>query len=268
MRFLILLLLVPFVQASSCFGGKQRLHEARKGAVRFETKTLQKKLGNCQSPKGACTQVDLIYPLLAEGPADLKRAINDTILAVLIQHFIFENPTATLTQQALERMAENFLLEWQAEKSQHGTHEDFPGWEVTVTGEVGLQTGKVAVVSLGTYSYAGGAHPNSYITIFNFDLRNGSALRWEDIVSDTDAVKRLAERAFKAARNLPPNADLLEEGYFWGEEFELPQNFELLEEGIYFWYNPYEVAAWSQGPTDFLLTYRELGGVIKKDVIF
>ena len=231
-------------------------------------KTLQKKLGGCESPEGACTQIDLIYPLVAEGILDVKKAINDTIFKVLIQNFTFESYPGELSQEQLERHADSFLLEWQGEKSLESEPNSFPGWEVTVTGEVGLHTPKVAVVSLGTYSYAGGAHPNSYVTIFNFNLKNGHLLGWQDVVTDLNGLKKLAEKAFKSARDLPPDADLIEEGYFWGESFALPQNFELQEEGIYFWYNPYEAASYSQGPTDFVLTYEELGGLVRKDSIF
>ncbi len=268
MRFVIILLIVPFLYASSCSKGKNRLQSEKGKKVRFEIKTLQKKLGDCEAPDGACTQIDLIYPLVTEGVPAVKAAVNDTIFKTLIQNFTFETYTGELSQAQLERIADGFLLEWQAEKSLESEPNAYPGWEVTVTGEVGLHTSKVAVISLGTYSYAGGAHPNSYVTIFNFSLKNGRTLGWQDIVTDLEGLKKLAEKAFKAARDLTPDADLSEEGYFWGETFALPQNFELKEEGIYFWYNPYEAAAYSQGPTDFLLTYKELGELVRKDSIF
>lgn len=268
MRLLVVLLLVPFLHVSSCRSGKHRLESEMGKKVRFEIKTLQKKSGKCEAPGGSCTQIDLIYPLVIEGKDKVKKAINDTITKVLIQNFNFEAYTGELSQPQLERMADSFLLEWQAEKSNAPERDDFPGWEVTVTGEVGLHTPKVAVISLGTYSYAGGAHPNSYVSIYNFDLQTGKTLDWEDLVTDLEKLKKKAEKAFKSARDLPPDADLIEEGYFWGEAFALPQNFELKEEGIYFWYNPYEAASYSQGPTDFLLTYQELGVLVRKEVIF
>ncbi len=268
MRLLIVLILLPFLYASSCKSGKHRLESEKGKKVRFEIKTLQKKLGDCDTPEGACTQIDLVYPLVKDGVPMVKKAINDTIFKVLIQNFNFETYEGELSQQQLERSADGFLLDWQAEKSLETEPNSFPGWEVSITGEVGLHTAKVAVISLGTYSYAGGAHPNSYMTIYNFNLSNGQTLSWQDVVTDLDAVKEMAEAAFKSARDLPAKADLIEEGYFWGESFQLPQNFELQEEGIYFWYNPYEAASYSQGPTDFMLTYKELGGFVRKEVIF
>jgi Protein of unknown function (DUF3298) len=48
----------------------------------------------------------------------------------------------------------------------------------------------------------------------------------------------------------------------------LPKNFELQEEGIYFWYNPFEAAAYALGPTDFTISYSELGKLVKKEVLF
>lgn len=236
--------------------------------IRFEMMTLQKKVGDCSSPGDVCSQVDMVYPLAVEGVPLVKKAVNDTLLKTLIQNFVFEEYTGELSQEQLDAKSDQFLLEWQTESGNQEDAAAMPGWEVNVTGEVGLHTPKVAAVSIGTYSYAGGAHPNSYITIFNFDLQNGRVLDWADVVTDIGAVKKLAEKKFKTARELPAKADLQEEGYFWGEPFALPLNFELQEEGIYCWYNPYEAASYSEGPTDFLLTFEELGKLVKKEVIF
>lgn len=268
MRYLILLFLMPFLLASSCRGSKHSLQSEKGKKVRFEIKNLQKKKGDCESPNNACTQVDLTFPIVTEGVQQVKQAINDTIYKVLIQSVMFENYEGEHTNDELEKQTDNFINEWQKERNLENGSADVPGWEVTVSGEVGLHTPKVAVITLGNYSYVGGAHPNSYLSIYNFDLEDGSILRWEDVVTDLEAVKALAADAFREARQLPKDTDLTEAGYFWGEPFALPQNFELQEEGIFFWYNPYEAASYAEGPTDFIITYDKLKDLVRKNRIF
>lgn len=268
MRYLILMFLMPFLLASSCRGSKHSLQSEKGKKVNFEVKTLQKKQGHCESPQSTCTQVDMTYPIVTAGVPQVKTAINDTIYKVLIQSVMFENYEGEHTEAELEKQTDNFLAEWLKEQSSANNAYEVPGWEVTISGEVGLHTPKVAVITLGNYSYVGGAHPNSYLTIFNFNLEDGSILHWEDLVTDLEAVKVLAANAFKEARQLPESADLTEEGYFWGDPFALPQNFELQEEGIFFWYNPYEAASYAEGPTDFMLTYEQLGDLVRKNKIF
>ncbi len=252
------MILLPIFLFAACNKGNQ---------LSFEMKSVQKQAGNCKKKDAPCARVDLKFPIVKKGKQELKKSINDTIIATLIQNFVFEEMQGEPTQERLASVADTFLAEWKK-----STEEDAEfatsGWEVSVEGEVGMQTEKMVSVSLSTYSYAGGAHPNSYVTIYNFSLKTGKPLKWKDLVTDMKDLKKLAEKKFKAARELPANADLGEEGFFWDEEFSLPSNFELQKDGIYFWYNSYEAAAFAAGPTEFLVTYEELGKLIRREMIF
>ncbi|MBI1225504.1 MAG: DUF4163 domain-containing protein [Bacteroidetes bacterium] len=236
--------------------------------VRFEIKNFQEKLGDCDEVEGDCAQVDMVYPIVNDGVPGVRQAINDSIYSFLIQSLVFEGYEGSFSEESLGVAASNFLQEWQAANKAEPDDESNAGWEVSVTGEVGLHTSKVVSITMGSYSYAGGAHPNSYVSVLNFDLKSGKTLSWDDFITDQKAFEKLAEKAFKKARELPSNADLVEEGFFWGEHFELPSNFELQQDGIYFWYNPFEVAAYAVGPTDFTISYADLGKLVNKDRIF
>lgn len=259
-------LILPLIFEAGCH--KKRSLQSQAGLkVKFEVKSIQKTLGDCGAADSECAQVDMTFPFVKDGVPHLMDAINDSLYKVLIQNLVFETFDGLPNEASLLAVADSFLLEWQR-ASQAGEGGVAGGWELTVTGEVGLHTPKVAVVSLGTYSYAGGAHPSSYTVFFNFDLKTGRALTWPDLVSDTSALAVIAEKKFKQARELPSDADLILEGFFWEGKFTLPKNFELQEEGIYFWYNPYEAASYAQGPTDFLITYEELGSLFRKNQVF
>ncbi len=266
---LAILFIIPAFLFGSCKGAKKHRLQSEKGLkVRFEIKNFQDKLGNCDKQDGDCAQIDMVYPIVTEGVSAVQTAINDSIYSFLIQNLVFEEFSGQFSEANLKKAAKSFLHEWQSAHATEPDNSSNSGWEVSVTGEVGLHTPKVASISLGSYSYAGGAHPNSFVSVLNFNLKTGKTLAWQDFITNLPALKKLAEKEFRKARELPEKADLVEEGFFWGESFELPKNFELQEEGIYFWYNPFEAAAYALGPTDFTISYKDLGKLVKKETIF
>ena len=266
---LTLFLVIPLLLLTSCHRGKQPKLRSEKGLkVRFEIKNFQEKMGDCDKQDGDCAQVDMVYPIVVEGVPEVQQAINDSIYGFLIQTLVFEGFKGKYSKENLKEAAQSFLNEWRTANNSEPENSSNTGWEVSVTGEVGLHTPKVVSITMGSYSYAGGAHPNSFVSILNFDLKTGKSLTWKDLFTDMQALEKLVEKEFKKARELPKNADLLEEGFFWGERFQLPTNFELQEEGVYFWYNPFEAAAYALGPTDFTISYQDLGKLVKKERIF
>lgn len=261
--------IIPALFLLGCHRSKQPKLQSEKGLkVKFEVKNFQEKLGDCEKQEGDCAQVDMVYPIVVDGVPEVQQAINDSIYGFLIRSLVFEGFEGAFSEKNLNEAAKSFLTEWKSANKEDPENSANSGWEVSVTGEVGLHTPKVASMTMGSYSYAGGAHPNSYVSIFNFNLKTGRTLTWRDFITDQKGLEKLAEKEFRKARELSKDADLVEEGFFWGEKFELPVNFELQEEGIYFWYNPFEVAAYALGPTDFLIGYDELGKLVNKDKIF
>ena len=101
-----------------------------------------------------------------------------------------------------------------------------------------------------------------------YEIPNLTAATKSRRLNDRQALEKLAEKEFRKARELTQGTDLTDAGFFWGEKFKLPFNFELQKEGIYFWYNPFEVAAYALGPTDFVISYSDLGKLLNRDVIF
>ncbi len=268
MRYYLLIIILLIVSAG-CSGSKKRKLESEKGLkVQFGIKNFQMKLGDCDKADGDCAQVDMVYPIVEAGVPMVKQAINDSIYSFLIQSLLFEGFSGEFSEKNLNAAANSFLNEWQTANSTEPDNAANSGWEVSVTGEVGLHTPKVVSITMGAYSYAGGAHPNSFVSVLNFDLKTGKSLTWPVFITDQVAFEKMVEKEFKKARDFPQNADLTDEGFFWGEKFELPANFELQKEGIYFWYNPFEVAAYALGPTDFTISYDDLGKLVRKDRIF
>ncbi|MBK9017074.1 MAG: DUF4163 domain-containing protein [Saprospiraceae bacterium] len=173
---------------------------------------------------------------------EVQQAINDSIYGFLIQTLVFEGFKGKYSKENLKEAAQSFLNEWRTANNTEPDNSSNTGWEVSVTGEVGLHTPKVVSITMGSYSYAGGAHPNSFVSIFNFDLKTGKTLTWKDLFTDMHAWKNWWKRNSKKPESFQ-KMQTWSRRFLWGEHFQSPTNFELQEEGVYFWYNPFEAAA-------------------------
>ncbi|HKY62130.1 MAG TPA: RsiV family protein, partial [bacterium] len=73
-----------------------------------------------------------------------------------------------------------------------------------------------------------------------------------------EPIQALGEKAFRRARDLPAETDLNDAGFTFENGFRLNENFAAGPEGLIFYFNPYEVASYADGPTELLIPYSEL----------
>ncbi|MDX1943653.1 MAG: DUF3298 and DUF4163 domain-containing protein [Saprospiraceae bacterium] len=216
----------------------------------------------CKTDTIRCAKVSLTYPMATQGSAEAMKAVNDSIMSYLVQSVGIFEESPDAAPNDLEKAAAGFI----------GGYETFlkdgpeyvTPWVIDTDGKVLYQSPKYVSIEISTYSYAGGAHPNGYSMLLNFDAATGAKLEPIQMVSDTTRLKQLAEAKFREARELAPTADWNEEGFFWGEGFFFPANIAITDKGLYFVYNAYEAAAYVLGPTDFTITYEELKGIWKE----
>lgn len=133
-------------------------------------------------------------------------------------------------------------------------------WAVDADYKILLNDGAHLTAQINSYAYAGGAHGLGGSQVASFDTRTGKQLGWEDLIADQNALRELAEKAFRKER-----ADAFAEGFEFDETFafKLPQNFGLTEQGILFSYNSYEVGPYAIGATEFVIPFEELGSLAK-----
>lgn len=147
---------------------------------------------------------------------------------------------------------------------------DAPGcWEVGLTGDTVMVTPKVMMYQLDHYAFTGGAHPNSFRSYHFFDQKTGKERDGREFIKDSVALLKKVEVAFRKQEKLGPDTDLEEAGYFLlDHRFFVPANYTFTPEGVFFYYNPYEIAAYARGAIQFTIPYSELEGVVKSDMIF
>jgi hypothetical protein len=215
------------------------------------------------------TSIAINYPKLSGGNEAVMNKINTQIeQMVKDQMFSMDDTVQTTKTGSIETLAQGFLKEFEDFTKEN---EDMPsmGWDYDGGGDTLLISPKVISIYYQAYSFTGGAHGNSNITYLNFNAQTGDLLKLTDIVSDTTALKKLAELKFEKTQKVfakDNDFEFNKSDYFWENPFFLPANIAITKTGLLFMYNPYEAAAYAMGPISFDLTWQELGAVAKKEI--
>lgn len=117
------------------------------------------------------------------------------------------------------------------------------------------------------YTFFGGAHPNTVTVYENINLADGKTIKLSDlfIPGFEEKLNVIAEKSFRKVREIKPDENLEEAGYWFEKgKFKLNNNFVITKKGLKFLFNPYEVAAYALGETEFLIEYSQLKEIIKK----
>jgi hypothetical protein len=120
----------------------------------------------------------------------------------------------------------------------------------------------LAILELTNYYFMGGAHGNYGTLYYNFDIRNGQVIEYENFVKDTTAFKAITQEQLTQYISNEPvyqENDLSINDLFWGDDFYLPANFKLAKDSIAFIYNPYEAAPYVIGQIEFKVPYSAYG---------
>lgn len=215
----------------------------------FTIQTMIKRSESCATDSTTCASVDLSVPY-ATGPAAAD-PINARITGALIEALGVDEVQSTgLEEAAMQFVAsyDSFLVEMKADGQQF-----IASWAFETEGQILHRDSQYICVELPFYTYTGGAHPNSFTSLLNFDAKTGMEINILDLIKDTTAFKIKAEAEFRAARGFGEDVDLQDEGFFWGKPFFLPANIGIVENGLYLVYDPYEAAPYAAGPTSFVV---------------
>jgi Deacetylase PdaC/Protein of unknown function (DUF3298) len=260
-RILIIMTLVAVIFAACMNNQPASSPVAVSVALAWRTMKMKQKI--CVSPKDTnrCAEINLSIPQ-AEDAANAAAAtsMNDTLkkYAILSMSISDKEPASDI-----EKASENFMAEY--ERFAKENKDASMGFSVDIDGKSLFTSSKITSVELTNYTFAGGAHPNHATNLFTFDRKTGKTIGAKDLFTDAAIVAKLLEKPFCELKKdekgvVPAMKDLLLEG-----KFGLPANIAVVKEGVRFYYNPYEYTAYAVGDFDLLLTWAQLGGLIKKE---
>jgi hypothetical protein len=206
-----------------------------------------------------CAEVSLSYPSVKTGNDALKKAVEDWSMQFITGTL---NPAISTEDGPVSMPIDSAMQAFfQFHKEATVDMPEGPGYfTVEVIDTVLLNDGKRLTLKLDSYSYMGGAHPNSYSNVATFDVATGSIVKLENLVTDLNKLESLALAKFKVEK-----ADAFAEGFEFTPDwpFALAANTGVTDIGIYFCYNPYEVTPYALGYTEFVLTFEELKDILK-----
>ncbi|MDO4315676.1 MAG: DUF3298 domain-containing protein [Oscillospiraceae bacterium] len=125
------------------------------------------------------------------------------------------------------------------------------------------QTERMVSVSGLYYSYTGGAHPNTYLMGWNFDLDAGTFFEPELLAEDSAMQEAVAAELVRQARARAAENSLAPEEFFWSDYETIIADWgsyavSFDETGMRVAFSPYELAAYAAGAQEFQLSYEWL----------
>lgn len=122
------------------------------------------------------------------------------------------------------------------------------------------QTERMVSVSGLYYSYTGGAHPNTYLMGWNFDLETGTFFEPELLGGDSAIQETVGAELVRQARERAAENGLPPEEFFWPDYETIIADWgsyavSFDESGMRVAFSPYELAAYAAGTQEFQLSY-------------
>ncbi len=200
-----------------------------------------------------CTHVLIEYPVFTEEEMKPANSFINHRIADMVGYGDAESDSLVDLHKAAQRIIDDYA----------GFKKDFPDspqvWNFRSMTDVIYEKDDLACLKMLTESYMGGAHGSLTVSYLTFNTKTGRYVHLLSTLQDTAKFIKLAEQKFRKRRNLSPDADLEEAGFWFPDnKFTLPANIGISNNGYLLHYNPYEVAPYSMGPTDIVIGFDEL----------
>lgn len=241
------------------------LGQEHPGSIQYQMVHFTRTYPGC-GPRGReqCLSVQVDYPAIVSAPtAAVQSLINTTIQQRLFQA---EDGTPGPTSgDALAVELEQGYRDLQRRFPEYRTP-----WFDHRNAAVLLNNAAIFSVQMRTDQFTGGAHPNSYRVYLNFRPQTGEVLDLNAVLKQGAMAQlvAIAEKHFREARKLAPDADLQKAGFeFKDNRFALTENFGLTPDGMVLYYNNYDIAAYYFGPTEVKMPYPEIRDLLKLEFL-
>ena len=241
----------------------QKASEVVSNGIHFNNATLQKSSSGCATQSNDCAKVMVEYPVMVSGDSIVRTKVNALTKQKVIESLaVFSDHHQKLVVNIDSAMAE--FIELYEDYITDSNFFTIP-WELKIRGQVVHQSEELVCLRLDNSSYTGGAHPNNYTTLLNFNTQTGHLIQLKDVVKDVEEFKNIAEEILlgKKKPKEPSDEPIIE--LTSDSFFTLPENFAIQEDGILLYYNPYEASDYANGAISFLISYDELKAILSKE---
>ncbi len=226
-----------------------------------ETQSVNREFGNCETDTSrTCTTVAFLYQTVADTTrTEAVEKINKEVEATIMEILGYDS----MQIQSLAGVADTFIDDY---RNLANSFPDAFGWQLNVSGEVLRNDSAFVVIRIQTEAYTGGAHGNYNLEFLNFDPITGDKITLDDIFKPgyEETLNKISLDTFREIRDLGPNDDPASSGFsFEGDRYFNPDNFAVLKDEILFYFNHYEIAPYSAGPTTIDIPLVELAEILR-----
>jgi len=189
----------------------------------------------------------LVLQKFADRP--VKAGDPDRVLLGMQQVF-FENYIST--NEAIYNQIKGASFNWQSIKSMN----------------ILLNGNGLLSFYIESYAFTGGAHGMQTRDYITNSLETGRVISLGEIFEGDyeTALTAILTSKIKAVSNISQEQKLSASGFFV-DEIKPSPNFYITRNGIGFYYNHYEIAPYSNGPTDLFLPFGEIKKLLKPDSV-
>ncbi len=219
------------------------------------------------------------YKTLKKESKALITTDKDTIVSTIeLKYPVFKNPV-------WNEQVTQLILNSETEKSNYATYdeylnafinasleanaeeEEYPrSWSQDITVRVEPQFTGTQTLSLSFFSdsYTGGVHPNTSLIYVNYDIFSRKIIKLSDFINPIMMARLTytASTIFRKQEGLSPT-ESLENFFFENQKFSLNTNFLITKKGLLFYYNPYEIRSYAEGPMELLVPYSAISTLLK-----
>jgi len=125
-------------------------------------------------------------------------------------------------------------------------------WQIIIQNDIVYQDEHFVSFMKELYAYTGGAHGNTNMFYYVFDLDDKKLLNASDVfvTGECNALIELQKQSL--------NEIFEDTSGFWLDGLKCDSNFYLVENGFVFHYDQYEIASYAAGPIDIFLSFDEM----------
>lgn len=234
----------------SCGLGEDKDSSFDPSFYKYEMTHIESTYNNCEVGNEDCTYMTFDYPVFKKtGGSEILQKIDNKI-----SKFLLEGTEANNLETASEMFINSYSeIINDPEIENYNT----PWFDIRKAEWLSLQK-KVLSVKCSISNFYGGAHPNQFVMLRNFDPYTGDSLGLAMIFSPENLkeLTRLGEKYFRKDQKLKQGVSYDDAGYwFKDDQFFLTTNFAFTREGLLFYYNEYEIAPYSMGAIYFVVPY-------------
>lgn len=220
----------------------------------FTSQKIEKSFGTCKAEDSDCFKVKVAFPVASGTNAAAFNAVVDTLVAHQFQ--VGDGAKPKTLDEGIQQYGQEFLM------FVRENPDAVNSWEKELKAEVVFQDEHWVTMRVTSYSFEGGAHPNSYLQYVNFSP-DGKVINMASRIQDKNKLLTLAETAFRKVREFPDKGSLNDQGMqFENDQFVLPLEMGLTKDGLVLYYNPYEVGPYAAGATEVVLPAANLKGIV------